>query len=148
MFTSYQILQVVAKTTKRQRDCFYTRPQGAHYKPKVPFHRSRWCAFVGGCGCLCVPQRPFSCHAGTTVNIPHTTLFLYPIIIATHGLSCRWSEGRHHCHAALNDIVHRALASAKIPSHLDSTVQTESGLNEMILRILLSPLLTGLKSVH
>ena len=82
--------------------CLYTRPQGAHYKPKVPFHRSQWCAFVGGCGCLCVPQRPFSCRSGTTVNIPHMHDF----------------EGRHQRHAALNDTVHRALALAKntIPS--------------------------------
>ena len=39
--------------------------------------------------------------------------------VATHGLSCRWSEGRHHCHAAVNDIIHRALSSAKIPSCLE-----------------------------
>ena len=39
--------------------------------------------------------------------------------LATHGLSCRWSEGRHHRHAAMNDIVHRALASAKVPSRLE-----------------------------
>ena len=38
---------------------------------------------------------------------------------ATHGLSCRWSEGRHHRHAAVNDIVHRALTSARIPSRLE-----------------------------
>ena len=39
--------------------------------------------------------------------------------LATHGLSCWWSEGRHHRHAALNDIIHRALASAKVPSRLE-----------------------------
>ena len=39
--------------------------------------------------------------------------------LATHGLSCRWSEGRHFRHAALNDIVHRALSSAKVPSRLE-----------------------------
>ena len=39
--------------------------------------------------------------------------------VATHGLSCRWSEGRHHRHAAVNDIIHRALSSAKIPSRLE-----------------------------
>ena len=32
---------------------------------------------------------------------------------ATHdGLSCGWSEGRHHSHAAINDIIHRVLTSA------------------------------------
>ena len=39
--------------------------------------------------------------------------------LATHGLSCKWSEGRHHRHAALNNVVHRALAAAKIPSRLE-----------------------------
>ena len=36
-----------------------------------------------------------------------------------HGLSCRWSEGRHFHHSALNDIVHRALSSTRIPSRLE-----------------------------
>ena len=39
--------------------------------------------------------------------------------LATHGLSCRWSEGRHHRHAAINDILHRALSSAKFSSRLE-----------------------------
>ena len=39
--------------------------------------------------------------------------------MVTHGLSCRWSEGRHHRHAAVNDIIHRALSSAKILSRLE-----------------------------
>ena len=36
-----------------------------------------------------------------------------------HGLSCRWSEDRHHRHSALNDIVFCALSSAKVPSRLE-----------------------------
>ena len=36
-----------------------------------------------------------------------------------HGLSCRYSRGRHSRHAALNDIVKRSLDAAKIPSHLE-----------------------------
>ena len=39
--------------------------------------------------------------------------------MATNGLSCRWSEGHHHRHVAVNDIIHRALSSVKIPSHLE-----------------------------
>ena len=39
--------------------------------------------------------------------------------LGTHGLSCKRSEGRHHRHAALNDIIHRALTSAHIPSRLE-----------------------------
>ena len=39
--------------------------------------------------------------------------------LGTHGLSCKRSEGRHHRHSALNDIVHRALTTARIPSHLE-----------------------------
>ena len=38
----------------------------------------------------------------------------------THGLSCRFSKGQHSRYAAVNDIIRRALDSAKIPSHLDS----------------------------
>ena len=39
--------------------------------------------------------------------------------LATHGLSCHRSTGRHPRHSALNDIIHRALAAAKIPSRLE-----------------------------
>ena len=53
--------------------------------------------------------RPHTCHhCGAEVD--H---------LATHGLSCRWSEGRHFRLSALNDIVHRALSSAKVPSRLE-----------------------------
>ena len=38
---------------------------------------------------------------------------------ATHGLSCQGSPGRHHNHAAINTIIHRALSAAHIPSHLE-----------------------------
>ena len=53
--------------------------------------------------------RPHKCHhCGAEVDC-----------LATHGLSCRWSEGRYHRHAAINDIVHRSLTSAKIPARLE-----------------------------
>ena len=39
--------------------------------------------------------------------------------LGTHGLSCRWSEGRFSRHAALNEIIHRSLQSANVPSHLE-----------------------------
>ena len=40
--------------------------------------------------------RPHTCHhCGVEVDC-----------LATHGLSCRWSEGPHFCKAALNDIIH------------------------------------------
>ena len=38
---------------------------------------------------------------------------------AMHGLSCRWSDGRHPRYAAINDLIHRALPSAKVPSRLE-----------------------------
>ena len=34
-------------------------------------------------------------------------------------MSCKKSEGRHHHHAAINDILYHALSSAKIPSRLE-----------------------------
>ena len=53
--------------------------------------------------------RPHMCHhCGEEVDS-----------LATHGLSCRWSEGRHHRHAAVNDITHRAVVAAKVPSRLE-----------------------------
>ena len=53
--------------------------------------------------------RPHVCaHCGAEVDS-----------LATHGLSCRWSEGRHHRHAALNDILHRTLTSTRVPSCLE-----------------------------
>ena len=38
-----------------------------------------------------------------------------------HGLSCRFSKGRHSRHASINDIIKRALESAKVPCHLEPT---------------------------
>ena len=60
-------------------------------------------------GCpLC---RPHACaHCGEDVDQ-----------YATHGLSCKWSQGRHSRHGELNDIIHRALVSAKVPSRLEPT---------------------------
>ena len=40
-------------------------------------------------------------------------------VFATHGLSCRRSEGRHFHHSIFIDIIHRALLSANLPSHLE-----------------------------
>ena len=39
--------------------------------------------------------------------------------LGTHGLSCRFSKGRHSQHAALTDIIKRALVSARISCHLE-----------------------------
>ena len=53
--------------------------------------------------------RPHTCtHCGA--NVDH---------LGTHGLSCRISSGHFHCHAALNDIIHKALTSANVPAHLE-----------------------------
>eukprot|EP00731_Ephydatia_muelleri_P021279 Em0013g1006a len=38
---------------------------------------------------------------------------------ATHGLSCKRSAGRHYRHSAMNDIIHRALVAAHVPSRLE-----------------------------
>ena len=40
-------------------------------------------------------------------------------VFGRHGLSCRKSEGRHHRHAAVNDIIHRSFVSAHVPSRLE-----------------------------
>ena len=40
---------------------------------------------------------------------------------ATHGLSCKWSQGRHSRHGEINDIIHWSLFSGKIASKLEPT---------------------------
>ena len=40
--------------------------------------------------------------------------------MATHGLSCIRSAGCHHHYSAVNDIIHRALVAAHVPSCLKS----------------------------
>ena len=39
--------------------------------------------------------------------------------LSTHGLSCRKSDRKHHRHAAVNQIIKRALGAAKIPARLE-----------------------------
>ena len=63
--------------------------------------------------CLC---HPHSCiHCGEEVS--H---------LGTHGLSCKFSQGRHFRHGALNEIVHRALTAAHIPSWLEPSSMSRS----------------------
>ena len=55
---------------------------------------------------LCLPHQCHQCSA----DVDHLGL---------HGLSCRKSQGWHPRHAAVNELIRRSLASAKIPSHLE-----------------------------
>ena len=60
--------------------------------------------------------RPHACqHCG--VEVDH---------LGSHGLSCRKSEGRHYRHSAINDILYRALTSARIPCKLEPSGLTRS----------------------
>ena len=65
---------------------------------------------------LAVGLRP-----GTSICSPHLCQHCGTEVTArgTHGLSCRYSQGRHSRHAALNDIIHCTLSSAGIPSRLE-----------------------------
>ena len=40
-------------------------------------------------------------------------------VLGRHAVSCRKSEVRHYRHAAVNDIIHRTLVSAHVPSRLE-----------------------------
>ena len=53
---------------------------------------------------------PYKCICGTSVEGT-----------ATHGLDCRKSGGKHARHFAVNDILHRALNAAGVPSLLEPT---------------------------
>ena len=54
---------------------------------------------------------------GTPLCVPHHCQRCGQSIdpLGRHGLSCRRSEGRHLRHAALNNVIHRALSSANNP---------------------------------
>ena len=41
--------------------------------------------------------------------------------LGTHGLSCRFSKGRHSRHVAVNDSIKRSLEAVKVPCHLEPT---------------------------
>ena len=58
---------------------------------------------------------------GSSLCRPHTCQLCGKEVdhLGTHGLSCRRSEGHHYRHAAINDLIHRALSTAKIPSRLE-----------------------------
>ena len=58
---------------------------------------------------------------GTPLCSPHTCLHCGAEVdaLSTHGLSCRRSQGRHYRHAALNDVIHRSLSAANVPSRLE-----------------------------
>ena len=58
---------------------------------------------------------------GSTLCRPHTCQHCGANVDqrATHGLSCKKSEGRHYRHGAINDIIHRALTTARILSRLE-----------------------------
>eukprot|EP00731_Ephydatia_muelleri_P005768 Em0003g16a len=53
--------------------------------------------------------RAYNCTSGMTV------------LTKTDDTNCRFSAGRHFRHAMLNDILHRALLSANVPSRLEPT---------------------------
>ena len=52
-----------------------------------------------------VPPCVTHAHTNTGAEVDH---------LATHGLSCKKSEGHHYCHVAINEIIHRALTKACI----------------------------------
>ena len=60
---------------------------------------------------------------GATLCEPHHCLHCHADVDSTgsHGLSCHYSKERHPRHAALNDLIKRALDTAKIPCHLEPT---------------------------
>ena len=61
-----------------------------------------------------------SLRVGAQVCQPHTCKCRRPVdTLGHHLLSCRFNEGRHPRHAALNDTVCRALKTAGLPSILE-----------------------------
>ena len=52
----------------------------------------------------------------------HRAFYAYQVDgTARHGLSCKWREGRHQRHAAVNDIIHHSMAATHLTSRLEPT---------------------------
>ena len=60
---------------------------------------------------------------GCQLSLPHICVHCGEDVdqYATHGLSYKWSQGRHSRHGEINGIIHRSLVSAKVPSRLEPT---------------------------
>ena len=58
---------------------------------------------------------------GTAIGVPHLCHCCGTVVTASgiHGLSCKSSSGCHHHHAAINEIIHRSLSTAKTSSRLE-----------------------------
>ena len=65
---------------------------------------------------------------GSVLCRPHTCQHCEVEVdqLGAHGLSCKRSEGRHHRHSAVNDILHRTLRSAQVPARLEPSGLTRS----------------------
>ena len=60
-------------------------------------------------------------HLGLPLCRPHTCASCKVEVdeLGIHELSCRFSKRRHSRHASLNNVIKRALETAKIPCHLE-----------------------------
>ena len=58
---------------------------------------------------------------GTAIGVPHLCHCCGKEVTAfgIHGLSCKSSSGRHYRHAAINEIIHQSLSTAKTTSRLE-----------------------------
>ena len=68
-------------------------------------------------------KKPQRCGQGAPLCRPHTCHHCGVQVDGTamHDLSCKWSEGRHQNHTAVNDFVHRTMSTAHLPSRLEPT---------------------------
>ena len=76
-------------------------------------------SFVGLCIQDDVIQVAVGLHLGALLCASHQCRHCRAMVhldhCGTYGLHCTFSKGSHPCHAALNDIIKRALDAAKIP---------------------------------
>ena len=58
---------------------------------------------------------------GTAIGVPHLCHCCGKevTVFGIHGFSCKSSSGRHHRHAAINEIIHQSISTAKTPSRLE-----------------------------
>ena len=99
-----QSLACLLAASNRSLKCGWIPSQFLHWSTDWRWHHP------GGCG-LWLGTSPLPAP-------PLQSLWSWSYSLATHGLSCQWSEGCHTQHTALSDFIYQSLSSDHNPSHL------------------------------